>query len=77
MAWFNGIVRAMLRVRCRIVGNFEGIFTPCRYKIDRVEVLEGVHVPSIEEIVSFRGRFYEQAKNDEAVVAQGKVEWVQ
>jgi len=65
------------KIRARVVDNSEGIFTPCRYKIDCVEVLEGVPVTSIEEIVSFRGRFCEQAKNDETVVAQGKVERVQ
>jgi len=46
-------------------------------KIDNMEVLEGVHVKPIEEIVSFRGRFCEQAKNGEMVIAQGKVELVQ
>lgn len=30
----------------------------------------------IEEIVSFRGRFCEQAKNGETIEAQGKVELV-
>jgi len=65
------------KIRARVLDDSEGIFTPCHYKINRVEVLEGNHVTSIEEIVSFRGRFCEQAKNGETVVAQGKVERVQ
>jgi len=66
-----------VKIRARVVDDSERIFTPCRYKVDCVEVLEGTHVTSIEEIVSFRGRFCEQAKNGETVVAQGKVERVQ
>lgn len=65
------------KIRARVVDDSEAIFTPCRYKISGVEVLEGVHVEPIEEIVSFRGRFCEQARNGEVVVAQGKVERVQ
>ena len=65
------------KIRATVVDDSEAIFTPCRYKIGGVEVLEGVHVEPIEEIVSFRGRFCEQARNGEVVVAQGKVERVQ
>jgi predicted nucleotidyltransferase len=53
----------------------EAIFTPCSYKIKNVETIEGVRFP-IEEIASFRGRFCEQARTGEAVIAQGKVERV-
>jgi len=65
------------RIRARVVDDSEAIFTPCCYKIGGVEVFEGVPVEPIEEIVSFRGRFCEQARNGEVVVAQGKVERVQ
>jgi hypothetical protein len=65
------------KIRAKVVDSSEAIFTPCCYKIDGVEVLEGVRVKPIEEIVSFRGRFCEQARNGEVVVAQGKVERVQ
>ena len=34
------------------------------------------HVAPIKEIVSFRGRFCEQARNGETVIAQGKIEKV-
>ncbi|MFQ6086953.1 MAG: hypothetical protein ACE5OV_02925, partial [Candidatus Bathyarchaeia archaeon] len=65
------------KIKATVTDDSEMIFTPCRYKIADVEVLEGVHVEPIEEIVSFRGRFCEQARNGETVVAQGKVERVQ
>lgn len=65
------------KIRARVVDDSEAIFTPCCYKIDDVDFLEGVRVEPIEEIVSFRGRFCEHARNCEVVVAQGKVERVQ
>ncbi|MDI6690669.1 MAG: hypothetical protein QME50_02230 [Candidatus Bathyarchaeota archaeon] len=63
------------RIRALIVDDSEAIFTPCSYKIRNLETLEGVRLP-IEEIASFRGRFCEQAKTGETVIAQGKVEQV-
>jgi predicted nucleotidyltransferase len=65
------------RVKATVVDDSEAIFTPCSYKLANVEVLEGTKVEPIEEIVSFRGRFCEQARSGEAVVAEGKVERVQ
>jgi len=65
------------KIRARVVDDSEMIFTPCHYRIDNVETLEGTRVDSVHEIVSFRGRFCEQATKGEAVVAQGKVEKVQ
>jgi len=65
------------RIKAKVIDDSEMIFTPCCYKIEDVKVLDGTHVQTIEEIVSFRGRFCEQAKNGETVVAQGKVERVQ
>lgn len=63
-------------VRARIVDDSEALFTPCTYKINRVETLEGKRVKPLLEIVSFRGRFCEQARKGETVVAKGKVERV-
>jgi predicted nucleotidyltransferase len=53
------------------------IFTPCHYEIDDVDIVEGSKVKAIEEIVSFRGRFCEQARKGEFVKAAGKIERVQ
>ena len=54
----------------------EALFTPCTYKIENVTVEESVKLEPIREIVSFRGRFCEQAQKGEKVTAQGKVEHV-
>jgi predicted nucleotidyltransferase len=64
------------KVAGTVADDSEGLFTPCTYQIENVEVVEGVNVQPIREIVSFRGRFCEQAKSGEAIVAQGKVERV-
>jgi hypothetical protein len=76
-----GIVRyksvGYARIKATVIDDSEMIFTPCCYKIEDVKFLDGTRVESIEEIVSFRGRFCEQARNGETVVAQGKVERVQ
>jgi hypothetical protein len=65
------------RIKAKVTDDSEMIFTPCRYKVADVKILEGIHAEPIEEIVSFRGRFCEQARNNETVIAQGKVEKVQ
>jgi predicted nucleotidyltransferase len=64
------------KIKATIADDSESIFTPCVYKLGNVQILEGQRLEAIEEIASFRGRFCEHAKNDEAVVAQGKVEQV-
>jgi len=65
------------KIKATVVDDSEAIFTPCCYKIGNVEILEGISIESIEEIVSFRGRFCEQARKGETVIAQGKVEKLQ
>jgi len=64
------------RIKARILDDSESIFTPCKYLIDKVKILEGTKVQTLKEIVSFRGRFCEQARKGEMVLAQGKVEKV-
>ena len=64
------------KIKARVTDDSEIVFTPCHYGIDKVEVVEGVKTKPIREIVSFRGRFCEQARKGEFVVAQGKVEEV-
>lgn len=63
-------------IRATIADDSEAIFTPCVYKIDGTHVLKGSRTRQIEEITSFRGRFCEQAKTSEAIIARGKVERV-
>jgi predicted nucleotidyltransferase len=64
-------------IRATIEDDSEAIFTPCIFKISNTRVLDGPHVGDIEEIVSFRGRFCEQAKAGEEVVVRGKLEHVE
>jgi len=63
------------KARATIVDDSEAIFTPCKYSVEKSIVIEGSNQP-IMEIVSFRGRFCEHARNGETVVAQGKLESV-
>jgi predicted nucleotidyltransferase len=64
------------KITATIADDSEALFTPCIYRIENVKVAEGPKLEPITEIVSFRGRFCEQARKDEAVTAQGKVERV-
>jgi len=66
-----------IRIKATVADSSEALFTPCSYKLAKVQVLDGPKIEHIEEIVSFRGRFCEQARNGEAVIAEGKLERVQ
>jgi predicted nucleotidyltransferase len=65
------------RIEADVVDDSEAIFTPCVYKVQNAKSHERRGLGAVEEIVSFRGRFCEQAKKGESVVAEGKVECVQ
>ena len=65
------------KISATIVDDSEALFTPCTYKLVNVQTIEGTKTKPIEEIVSFRGRFCEQAKSGETVIAEGKLERVQ
>jgi uncharacterized protein len=62
------------KIKATIIDDSEAIFTPCSYLVENVEVLLGPQIAPISRIVSFRGRFCEQAQVGEIVVAQGKLE---
>jgi len=65
------------KIKATVTDDSQMIFTPCHYKIDNVEIVEGPKMQRIQEIVSFRGRFCEHARNGENVTVQGKIEKVQ
>jgi len=65
------------KIKATVVDDSEALFTPCTYKLTNVQIIQGNKGDPIEEIVSFRGRFCEQAKSGETVIAEGKVERVQ
>lgn len=74
-SFFRGVGRAT--IRARVVSDEDAIFTPCAYQVSSVEFLDGVKAPKLTQVYSFRGRFCEQAKAGEEVMASGKVEEVQ
>lgn len=65
------------KIRATVLDDSDAIFTPCRYSVGNVRLLDGKGGEGVAEIASFRGRFCEQARVGETIVAQGKVEKVQ
>lgn len=83
-------------VEARVAGAADALFTPCRYELREVSVLEasgtvpagpgatdpgdaparGAEPPDLREIVSFRGRFADQAREGDRVRAHGTLERV-
>ena len=63
-------------LKAKIEDSSEAIFTPSKYKIKETYILEGDRKKIPLEIVSFRGRFCEQAFENEKVMARGKLEKV-
>jgi predicted nucleotidyltransferase len=64
-------------VSARVVDDSESLLTPCRYSLDKTRVLQGSVRYRPREVVSFRGRFAEQAYTGERVMARGRLELVQ
>ncbi len=64
-------------IAASIADDREAIFTPCRYFLSDVHSREGRAMADLTEIVSFRGRFCEQAATGESVLASGVLEQVE
>jgi predicted nucleotidyltransferase len=64
-------------ITATVTSESDAIFTPCCYPLDDVQFLQGAPVDSLCEIVSYRGRFCEQARLGEQIYAFGTVERVQ
>lgn len=60
----------------RVVDDRDRIFTPCRYGVTDVTVLQGMHIEDLREILSFRGRFSDQVRRGEWAIAHGQIERV-
>lgn len=73
---FNFKNSGYVKIQAKINDSTESLFTPCTYELQDVKVCDGTELEPIKEIVSFRGRFCEQAKTGETVEAQGKIELV-
>jgi predicted nucleotidyltransferase len=64
------------KIRAVVTDDSESIFTPCKYRVEDAKVVKGTDAGAIAEVASFRGRFCEQARTGESIIAQGKVEQV-
>ena len=63
-------------VEARVVDDRDALFTPCRYGLRELRFLEGPHMADLDEVVSFRGRFADQARVGQRVRARGALERV-
>jgi predicted nucleotidyltransferase len=64
-------------ISASVSDDSEAIFTPCKYGIAEVHSMDGGSLTEVKEVVSFRGRFCEQARVGESIVASGTLERVQ
>jgi hypothetical protein len=64
------------KITAKVIDSSDSLFTPCTYKLENPHIVEEPKLSPIAEIVSFRGRFCEQAENGDVVEAQGKVELI-
>jgi len=62
-------------IRGRVKDASEALFTPCRYVVGDVTCEEGPGA-AVSEVVSFRGRFTDQAERGDHLHARGMVERV-
>ncbi len=64
------------KIKASLAEDSQSIFTPCVYELEETETLDGPKDAQICQIVSFRGRFCDQARKGDSIIAQGKVEKV-
>jgi predicted nucleotidyltransferase len=64
-------------ITASIADDQDAIFTPCRYPLSNVCLLEGPQQSIPNEIISYRGRFCEQAHAGEFVYAAGTLERIE
>ncbi|TFG18406.1 MAG: hypothetical protein EU531_00165 [Promethearchaeota archaeon] len=69
-------------LKAKIKDATDSIFTPCNYKIETLKILSSsindqkIRIERINEVCSYRGRYCEQAIEDETVIINGKLEKV-
>ncbi len=59
-----------------VIEEAESLFTPCCYQFRLIEYIEPAFGPDITKLVSFRGRFTEQAQIGSVVEVYGSIEKV-
>ncbi len=73
---FNYTPVGRASITARVTEASESIFTPCRYLLAAVQGAEGTVIENVAEIVSYRGRFCEQAQAGDLIQARGALERV-
>jgi predicted nucleotidyltransferase len=63
-------------VEARVSDDRDALFTPCRYGLRELRFVEGPRRADLCEVVSFRGRFADQARAGQRVRARGALERV-
>ena len=63
-------------IEATVAADDDTIFTPCIYPLADVHVLQGSPKHRVQEIVSFRGRFCDQARVGDPIQARGTIEQV-
>jgi predicted nucleotidyltransferase len=64
-------------LKARVSDSSGSIYTPCTYMIDEVEVLSEPVPGEVSELMSYRGKFTEQARSGDRVKVRGALEEVQ
>ncbi len=70
---YKCIKMGRVTAKLMITDDRYAIYTPCRYGVQMVEVIDGESI-DIDEIYTLRGRFIDVAKQDDMVIASGTVE---
>lgn len=70
------IPKGFIKIKCAIEDCKEAIFLPCKYKVKNVEIIEGLKVNDIKEVVSYEGLYSDIANNNEEIITYGKLEEV-
>jgi predicted nucleotidyltransferase len=63
-------------IQALVSDDHDVMFTPCRYAVSGVTFPHDPPVADLREVVSFRGRFTDQARVGERIVARGTLERV-
>jgi Uncharacterized protein conserved in archaea len=66
-----------VEIQATVTDNIDAIFTPCRYSLTDVRLLQGSSANQVQEIVSYRARFCDQARVGDPIQASGTLEQVQ
>ncbi|MFH2112748.1 MAG: hypothetical protein ABIJ47_15985 [Candidatus Bathyarchaeota archaeon] len=67
----------VVTLKARVADSSGSIYTPCTYRVDEVETLSDPIQGEITELVSYRGKFTEQAEAGDWVRVRGTLEEVQ